>query len=65
MHHYNYAATGDVIEFFIAVYNLKSEIFWENLKIHAGGDDKMLIQFAWPYIPSSNLRFCGYEVIMV
>ena len=29
----------------IAVYNLKYEI----LKIHAGGDDKLRIQFAWPY----------------
>ena len=25
------------------------ENFWENLKIHAGGDDKQRIQFAPPY----------------
>ena len=30
------------------VLDLKSEIFWENLKIHAGGDDKLRIQFAPP-----------------
>ena len=24
-----------------AVLNLKSENFWQNLKIHAGGDDKL------------------------
>ena len=28
---------------------MKSEKFWENLKIHAGGDDKQRIQFAPPY----------------
>ena len=27
---------------------MKSEKFWENLKIHAGGDDKQRIQFAPP-----------------
>ena len=41
----------------VAVYNLKSEIFGENLKIHAGGDDKLRIQFAWP----NNLK---YEIII-
>jgi hypothetical protein len=36
------------------VFNLKYEIFSENLQIHAGGDDKLRIQFAlycdekWP-----------------
>ena len=33
----------------VGVYNLKYEKFWENLKIHAGGDGKLRIQFAWPY----------------
>ena len=32
----------------VAVLDLKSENFWENLKIHAGGDDKLRIQFAPP-----------------
>ena len=31
------------------VLNMKSENFGENLKIHAGGDDKQRIQFASPY----------------
>ena len=31
------------------VLDLKSENFRENLKIHAGGDDKLRIQFAPPY----------------
>ena len=30
------------------VLHLKSEKFWENLKIHAGSDDKLRIQFASP-----------------
>ena len=29
---------------------MKSEIFWENLKIHVDGDDKQRIQFAPPYV---------------
>ena len=28
--------------------DLKSENFWQNLKVHAGGDDKLRIQFAPP-----------------
>jgi hypothetical protein len=28
---------------------MKYEIFGENLKIHAGGDDKLGIQFASPF----------------
>ena len=32
----------------VAVYNLKSEIFCENLKIHAGGDDKLNCEFNLP-----------------
>ena len=42
------------------VLDLKSENFWENLKIHAGGDDKLRIQFAppnaaWARVDDSNL----------
>ena len=36
------------------VLHLKSENFGENLKIHAGGDDKLRIQFAPP-----NAALCG------
>jgi hypothetical protein len=32
----------------VAVFNLKSEFFLENLKIHAGDDNKLQIQFASP-----------------
>jgi hypothetical protein len=32
----------------VTVFNVKYENFWENLKIHAGGDNKLLIQFASP-----------------
>ena len=34
--------------YMFAVLNLKSENFWEYLKIHAGSDDKQRIQFALP-----------------
>ena len=34
----------------VAAYNLK---FLDNLKIHVGGDDKLQIQFAWPYFKSA------------
>ena len=37
------------------VLDLKSEKFWENLKIHAGGDDKLRIQFAPPKVLFSLL----------
>jgi hypothetical protein len=33
---------------------MKYENFWENLKIHAGGDDKLRIQFASPNVYNSN-----------
>ena len=33
---------------------MKSENFKENLKIHAGGDDKQRIQFAPPYLYTSK-----------
>ena len=38
------------------VLDLKSENFWENLKIHAGGDDKLRIQFAPPNV-------CKYKIL--
>ena len=44
----------------VAVYNLKYEIFGENLKIHAGGDDKLRIQFAWPKTSVIELAFERY-----
>ena len=42
----------------VAVYTLKSEISWENLKIHVSGDDKLWIQFAWPntFVATAKLQ---------
>ena len=42
MPYYNNMVLRDPL--IVAVYNLKSE----TLKIHAGGKDKMRIQFTWP-----------------
>ena len=36
------------------ILDLKSEKFWQNLKIHAGGDDKLWIQFAPPNITTNH-----------
>ena len=43
--------------YIFTVLHLKSENFGENLKIHAGGDDKLRIQFAPPY----SLKTCTQE----
>jgi hypothetical protein len=46
---FNYSARGaGQKRHIVTVFNMKYEIFWENLKIHAGGDDKLRIQFASP-----------------
>ena len=47
----NYSARGGGA----TVLHLKSETFGENLKIHAGGDDKLRIQFAPPKANLSTL----------
>ena len=42
---------------------LKSENFGENLKIHAGGDDKLRIQFAPPNAAGTILGSVGLLMI--
>ena len=46
---------GPKCHIIVAVYNLKSEIFLKSLKIHAGSDDKLQIQFALSNPQSSVL----------
>jgi hypothetical protein len=48
---------GTKAAYIVTVFNLKSEIFLENLKIHVGGDDKLQLQFASP-----KIHACTYNI---